>query len=65
MKHNGYVAPNWAHELPARQQDKVKEWYHAGFNAHDYDSFEAMTEAVIAWIDYNNPKGDYTNDYAI
>jgi hypothetical protein len=36
--------------LPARQQDKVEEWIRAGFNPHDYASFGAMAEAVIAWI---------------
>ena len=51
MKQNGYVAPIWAHALPARQQDKMEEWFHAGFNPHEYGSFEAMTEAVVAWID--------------
>ena len=50
MKHNGYVSPIWAHELPAGQKDKVEEWCRAGFNPNAYASFEAMAEAVIAWI---------------
>ena len=51
MKQNKYIAPNWANELPARQQDKVKEWFHAGFNPHKYVSFEAMADTVVSWID--------------
>lgn len=51
MKQNEYIAPNWAHTLPSRQQEKVQEWFHAGFNPHKYVSFEAMAQAVIDFID--------------
>lgn len=51
MEQNGYIAPNWALGLPQGQQDKVEAWHYSGFNPHDYDSFESMAEAVIAWID--------------